>query len=387
MGTRKGIFFTCVILVVFALRYWIALPEFDFQYAAFYIGRTATLKGIVISEPQEGEFFTQFKIKLAELNGCAIIRTTLFSNVDYGDIIEFTGKLEKPINNDPRIAVFVNKPAIKIIKKADGINMGLFIKSKNFLVGRLNKIFPYPTSSFASGILLGDRSEIPSYLTNDFKKAGLTHILALSGYNIVILIVFVTSIMSFLPRKIANWASLIVVAAFVLLVGAGASVVRAAIMGSLTIVARMVGRQSVGLRPLLIAGFTMALIDPFIIFYDIGFQLSFAATAGIILFTGFIRKKWQHLPETIASTWSSQVFTLPIIIWYFNGFSLIATLSNIIVLPFIPILMFGSFLSIILGKTLAAPVWLLFELVIRIIHILASLPFAFFEVPIDLGIS
>lgn len=260
---------------------------------------------------------------------------------------------------------------------------------QQILLERLNELFPEPAASLSAGLLLGARRSIPYQVITDFRRAGLTHIIAISGYNIVILITFVTAFFSFLPRKISTWISLLVIFLFTLLVGASASVVRAAIMGSLSLIARLFGRKSAGMRSLFITGLVMVLFDPTILFSDIGFQLSFAATAGILLFCRRLEVFLKFIPETLgtrtslATSLAAQVFTTPLIVWHFGGISLVAPLANLFVLPFVPLLMLGSFLALIGGKILAAPTWILFEIILAIIHFFASLPFAF----IDLGTS
>ncbi len=260
---------------------------------------------------------------------------------------------------------------------------------RQILLERLGELFPEPAASLAAGLLLGVRRSIPYQVITDFRRAGLTHILAISGYNIVILIVFVTTLFSFLPRKISTWISLGVIFLFTILVGASASVVRASIMGSLSLMARLFGRKSAGMRSLFITGLAMVLFDPSILFSDIGFQLSFAATAGILLFCRGLEGFLKIIPETLgmrtslATSLAAQVFTTPLIFWHFGGISFISPLANLAVLPLVPLLMLGSFSALILGKILAAPTWILFEIVLAIIHFVASWPFAF----IDFGTS
>lgn len=257
-----------------------------------------------------------------------------------------------------------------------------------FFVERLERAFPEPESSLAAGLLFGYRAAIPYKIKEDFRKTGLTHILAISGYNMVILITFISTIFSIFPRRIWIALSIISIFLFTLLVGAGASVVRAAIMGSLGLVAQIFGRKSIGLRSLFIAGYFMLLADPFVLF-DIGFQLSFGATAGILLFSEPLKKyasflpNWLGMKDAAVATWAAQIFTTPIILFYFKSFSFIAPLANIVVVPFISWLMLGSFLSLLFGKLIAAPTVLLFEIILAVIHFFATLPFAF----MDSGIS
>jgi len=260
---------------------------------------------------------------------------------------------------------------------------------RTFLVERLQSVFPEPESSLAAGLLFGHRATIPWRIKEDFQKTGLTHILAISGYNMVILIAFISTVFSIFPRNAWITLSLVSIFLFTLLVGASASVVRAAIMGSLTLVGRIFGRKSIGLRSLFVTGYIMILMDPFLLFFYIGFQLSFAATAGILLFSESLKThisffpNWFGMKDTAVATWAAQIFTTPIILFYFKGLSLIAPLANIIIVPCIPFFMLGSFLSLFFGKIIAAPTAFLFELMLAVIHWFARLPFAFMEVGIS----
>lgn len=377
----KRILIGILAIGIFSVRYFFALPGFDATYAGSYRGQFLTIEGSFIDEETiEARRFKRFgnfyplrgKIKTSALNT---------RDVEYGDRIILTGFLTEPFYNDPRIAAQIEQPVIHSIIENNGIFFLRFIaRQKEFILKRLDKAFPEPSASFAAGLLLGSRSNIPKNIMEDFKKTGLTHILAVSGYNIVILIAFTSAVFSVFPRKISFPLSLTTIFIFVMLVGMSASVLRAALMGSLAQIARFFGRKSFGIRPLFIAGYIMVLFDPFIVFFDIGFQLSFAATAGIILFSPSLKR---YFPDVISTSWSAQIMTTPLVMYYFKGFSLIALLANALILPAIPLLMLGSFLSLIFGKLAAVPTWLLFEIVFKITHALAELPFAFMEVGIS----
>lgn len=394
----KRILFLLFIVAILTVRYFSALPEFNEQYIGSYIGKKLTLKGQIVQPPEEGIYSTfevevnafQHFEKWYPLQGAITVHFKLFEELNYGDTLIFSGILELPFRKDPRIAAELKDFKIRSIQKTQTINFLAFLhKFKTLLTKRLNQLFPEPASSFAAGILLGSRSSIPKEILDDFKRTGLSHILALSGYNIVILIVFISAVFSIFPRKTSSILCIFIIAVFTILVGASASIVRAAIMGSLTLTARIFGRNAKGLRLLFISAIIMAFFDPFIVFYDISFQLSFSATAGILFFSDrlqtFLQKipNWFGMRDSISATGASQIFTLPFIMFYFKSFSIIAPVANVIVLPFIPILMLGSFLSLIFGKIIAFPAWILFEAVLKIIHIFAQIPFSF----MDFGIS
>lgn len=399
MKVKKQIVWMMLALSIFALRYYTALPQFDHTYIGSYQDMYVEIRGKVREPPEESFSRTQISIELDAMKqfdqwfpiyGNVVAYAAFPGNIQYGDTISLRGELQKPFRNDPRIAAIVKNPKIKLITSSQGnfFFRSLF-KLKQFFMKRLEELLPEPSGSFAAGILLGARGSIPRDVIDDFRKSGLTHIIALSGFNIVILIEFITRLLAILPRKLRNLFAIALVILFTILVGASASVVRAAIMGSLSLIAELFGRKSEGLRTLFITGFVMILIDPFIAIHDIGFQLSFGATAGILMFAKKWQKRFENIPnwfgslDSLITTTAAQIFTLPLILFYFRGFSIIAPLANIFVLPFIPFLMLGSFLTLIVGRILAAPTWILFKLVLFIIHSFAALPFAF----IDFGSS
>lgn len=391
----KNVSIWILAFLIFACRYWLALPEKDDSAnAGFYVGQRVEIEAAVDESPDMqdtvGIFYLDArKIKLFEnwraISGQIAIKTVLLEEPEIGDILIVSGNLEEYFIADPRILGFIKNPKVEVVKKSGFNVFGILHGLKLILIARLNSVFPEPSASLAAGLLLGSRSAIPADVKGDFKTCGLTHILAISGYNIVIVISFISAIFSFLPRKYSVIVSIFTVAIFTILVGASASVVRAAIMGSLALIAKFFGRPYSGLRALFMTGFIMAMLDPFIIFYDIGFQLSFAATAGMILFSKRINEKLKCVPEkfslreNLASTWSAQVFALPIIFFQFKNFSAISTFANLTILPSIPLLMVGSFLGLIFGKIFAGPTWILFEAVMYAIHLFAGIPGASFN--------
>lgn len=256
------------------------------------------------------------------------------------------------------------------------------ITVRGFLVERLQILYPEPSASLAAGLLMGQRSLIPQGILSDFRATGLMHVLALSGFNIVIIIQAVEAMLRFLPRRRAALVAAVIIVLFVLMVGPSSSVVRAAVMGCLTLVARMAGRSTSGLRLLAIAALAMILWEPSIALNDIGFQLSVGATAGLMLFGRPIEERLTWVPQkfgmraTLAATLAAQVFTTTIILIYFRNISLIAPLANLIVLPLIPLLMLGTAISMVIGKIAAAPTYLLYLLFLWLVHALAAVPWS-----------
>ncbi len=265
-------------------------------------------------------------------------------------------------------------------------------------VRTLNAILPQPESSLLAGILLGEDGNIPDPVQEAFRETGTAHLIAISGSNIAILIgLFIMLFRRWLPRP---WAVLLASAAiflYTLLVGAQASVVRAAVMGGMGLVgAELLGRRQAGVNSLALTAALMALFDPLVL-WDLGFQLSFAATLGMILLGGPLQLKFtawlaRRLPSERAQqiarpvgeyfllTLAAQLATLPVILGSFGNISLSTVLANPLVLPVQPLVMILGGISLLagwiwlpLGQLLAGLVWPLLAFTIRVVEWLGGL--------------
>ena len=241
-----------------------------------------------------------------------------------------------------------------------------FTPSKNRPIDHLYRIFPDPEASLLAGILLGDDNGLPASLQQAYQNTGTAHIIAISGFNIAIiagLFVFVFS--RLLGRRRGAVMPLYGIVVYTLLVGATPSVVRAAIMGGLAIFARQLGRRQNGLNTLAVTAAVMAVFNPHIL-WDVGFQLSFAATLGLVLYaqplqdwlTGLLARR---LPLETARkisalvsifmlfTLAAQLTTLPIMAYQFRRISLVSVIANPFVLPVQPAVMVLSGLALLLS--------------------------------------
>lgn len=264
-------------------------------------------------------------------------------------------------------------------KKIDGV--------RAWINSRLSDLFPEPQGSLLAGILLGAKQGIPSSLLHSFQYAGLSHIVALSGFNISIIAttVFATLLWCGCSRKQSFWCVLGALGLFLALTGLSASVVRAAIMGVMVLVARYVGRRSAPLYTLLFSATAMTLWTPSVLLHDVGFQLSFLATAGLFWIAPWFEQYTQWMPETLglrealSATLGATVATLPISIFWFGRVSLIGPIANLLVVPLVPLSMLLGFLALIVpfaGTLLAFLTWLVLTWMIVAAQFFGALPFA-----------
>lgn len=253
----------------------------------------------------------------------------------------------------------------------------------------LNSYLPEPHASLLNGILFGVKATMPKDFYNALQATGTMHIIALSGMNISILVNLIARLTLFLGRKRSIAFSLVAVWLFVWFVGSSPSVIRAAGMGSVSILGVYFGRQTFGLLTLLFVSGVMLLFDLSLV-GNISFQLSFLATLGIILAGGKsecqkVSTKKQGLVSAVMNnfrlTLSAQLFTLPIILYNFHRLSLIAPLANVLTEWVIqPIMILGFIAGVLgvvwwpLGFVASWIVWVPLTYFIQVIQLLAKIP-------------
>jgi len=231
----------------------------------------------------------------------------------------------------------------------------LFVWKKKFM-DSLELILPSPHSGLGEGILLGVKRALGEDLEEAFRKTGIIHIVVLSGYNILIVVSAMMYILAYFCRpKTRMVFGLAWIVSFALLVGLSATVLRASLMAALLLVAQATGRNYAVLRALMLAGVMMLLLNPYLLVYDIGFQLSFMATLGLILFSEYIEKRLTFMPDIIGlrgiatATIATQIVVLPLLLYHTGMLSIVSLVVNILVLPMVPVAMLLTFLTGILA--------------------------------------
>jgi ComEC/Rec2-related protein len=226
----------------------------------------------------------------------------------------------------------------------------------------LQKNLPEPMSSLGAGILLGVKGQMPYEFYQQLVKTGTLHIVAASGFNVMIVAsVLMQLVQKVFRRGVAIGVGVIGILGYVLIAGASASVVRAGIMGSLTLIAYYFGRPAEARRLLWVTAGIMLLYNPLYI-VDIGFQLSVTATAGLLYVQPWLQilksKILQFsnggvIDEYLLPTVAATVATMPIILWHFGRVSWISPLVNMLVLPVVPLIMLLTALTLVGGQVVA----------------------------------
>ena len=275
---------------------------------------------------------------------------------------------------------------------------GFFCSVKEKFRTAINSNLNQPQASILSGILLGDKLNISKDWKQKMANTGTSHIVAVSGMNIVMLssILVVLGVALGLYRGQALWFSLILIWLFIALIGFQVSAIRAGIMGSILIICSLLGRQNASFRALVLAVAIMLAINPTLLRYSLSFQLSVLATLGLIQLSPVIKNKLSKLKifgnnkeftEVVSTAISAQIFTLPLLIYTFNAVSLVGLPVNLLIVPLLPIVMvlgivfllFGLFNTAI-AVILAWPVGALLSFIVWIIDIFSKVPFAVLRV-------
>ena len=323
----------------------------------------------------------------------------------YGDWVVVEGKIQEPKNYGDfdyqkylqryNIYAVEDYPQILILK-TNQLNpvKNFLLKIKVAFTKRLTQLFNEPQNSLLVGILIGGHGSLPQTVVQNFNNTGVSHIIAVSGFNITIIISALAALAYVIGRRASFWLALVTIAAFVIITGASASVVRAAIMGFLLLLALNIGRQYSIAPALFFAALVMLIINPKILFWDVGFQLSFAATLGIIYFMPVLNRLCEKFPQTlgiktlILTTLSAIIATLPIILFNFGTLSFSAPLVNLLILPFVPATMLFGFLSVLpfVGPGFAlVSNWLLLY-ILKITEVFSNLPYSYLSLQISIWV-
>lgn len=273
--------------------------------------------------------------------------------------------------------------------------IGVILDNKHAFMKNLELLMPEPQVGLSEGLLLGVKRALGDDLEETFRKTGIIHIVVLSGYNVMIVVTFVLYVLGrVFGRRLSVTFGIIGIVLFALLVGLSSTVVRACLMASLLLIMGLTGRVYIVLRGLMLAGFIMLIYNPYSLVFDVGFQLSFIATLGLIIVAPSLEERLRLVPspfgarEFLVATLATQLFVLPILLYQIGEFSVVAIIVNVLVLPMVPIAMLltfvtgiVSFVSISLAAPIAFLTYLSLTYIIEVAEWFAMLPFAAFTVP------
>ena len=415
--------FSFILLIALALgaaRYQKTIPKFDAFHIAFYNDREYDLliTGTLSEPPDYRDTYTNLRIAVQKVDtgdselpvhGLILVRVTNNQIFHYGDALRFRGKLKTPPTNEDfsyqdylaaqNIYSYVTNAEVTVLPEKGGnpIIAALYaFKDKS--LENIYRMFPDPESSLLAGILLGVDTGLTKELQQAFKNTGTAHIIAISGFNISIIAgIFFAFFARFLGDRRGAIVAIVGIVLYTFIVGADAAVVRAAVMGSLALFAKQVGRRQTALNTLLVVAAAMCVWNPLYV-WDVGFQLSFFATLGLILYaTPFSQfanqiivkyfpasaaeKIAELFSEFVLLTLAAQLTTIPIMAYHFQRISLVSFIANPFILPAQPAVMILGGLSVLLshawfvaGQIAAWVTWPFVVYTIRMVELFDRVP-------------
>ena len=383
----------------------------------------ATVEGVIAGYPDVRDTRTFYRLRADTLiigartipvQGDVLVQAPRFPAHAFGDRIRASGQLETPpVFDDFDYAAYLSIRGVHSLMRRARTELIAQAQSRSFwtiLYGLrsrgaelLNRALPEPAAALANGMLLGIESGIPADVDEAFKATGTSHVIVISGSNIALL---TGVLMGLLARAVgkarAPYPVAVAVIFYVLLVGADPPALRAGIMGVLYVIAIALGRASTAYVSLCASALIMCLLNPLAL-WDIGFQLSFSATLGLILFTPPIQARFERffarrlsedrsrqvmglLNDALIVTLAAQVPTLPLLVYYFGRLSLVSLVANFLILPAQPPIMIGGMVTLVigliwevLGRVAAVIPWFFLTYTTAVVSALAAVPLASVE--------
>ncbi len=353
-------------------------------HAASAYERPLTLEGVITGYPEQRSRYTRYRVRIDTLwqgedqvpvQGTALVRSEKQGDFHYGDRIRIRGTpITPPSFRDfdyrrylARKGVFTLVPHAELSLLATDQGQPFWSALYRWRAAAsqvLDQLLPQPYAALANGMILGIESGIPRTLYEKFNLTGASHVIVISGSNIAIVSGILLGLFSRLLKRRRYLVTLFTMSGillYALLVGADAAVMRAALMGILYVWAVHLQRQSTAMISLFVAGCIMLLLNPLTL-WDVGFQLSFMATLGLILFNAPLKRRWDArlghrlpglvnalLAEGLLVTLAAQLTTMPLVVVYFGRLSLISFVVNLLIIPVQPPIMIAGGLATLVG--------------------------------------
>lgn len=320
------------------------------------IGKAATIQGLVVDDPdigKKGEVL--LRMGNITVNGHVVagsVWVSMYSDADIkrGDIVTVKSKLSAGFGS---FSVAAYKAALQKVERPQPGDVAREVR--DWFADNVRKAIDEPQASLGLGYLLGQRRALPPELDQALVVAGLTHIVVASGYNLTILVRLARRLFVNISKYLSTLSAAGMIMAFVAITGASPSMTRAGLVAGLSLAAWYYGRR---VHPLVLLPFAAAvtvLVNPAYAWNDLGWQLSFAAFAGVMILAPLLQryfygdKKPGTVRQILGETISATIVTLPILVLAFGQFSNVAIVANLLILPFVPIAMLLTFVAGIAG--------------------------------------
>lgn len=419
---RKYVVLFLISVLISNIQITLLEKSFDEKYQN--VGENLEIVGTIISNPIDKQYKNQYILKVEEINGNRKNQNTnLQLNVkkeketlNYGDEIIVKGNFEeastarneggfdyKQYLKSKNIygIITVDKKDIEIIKKNNiGVIDLLANKVRNSMKRKIEQNLPNETNELLSGMLIGEKSNLQKEIQEDFRDSSLSHVLAISGMHVSYVMIGITFVINKIKfsKKMSKIVTILILLFFIILTGKTASVTRACFMSSYIILASLFHKKAHVLGSISISLLIILIINPYFIL-DIGLQLSYGGTIGIVLIypilkkykkkkedkTGRIKKVLYKIKDkiidTILITISANLVIFPIVLFHYNIMSFTFIISNLLISPIIGIIIILGFLSVFasyivspISKIMFFFLQIFLSVLAQIAHFCAGLP-------------
>lgn len=428
----------------------INIKQLDSAYEKFYKSiekqDEVQIEAIVVSSEEEKDYSYTYEIKILKIDGnekykgikmiLNLKKSKQKENMvlQYGDYITAKGEFNIPdtarnyggfdyreyLKSKKIYGTIYVKENIELLAREKGTIFGKIVHDiQNSIKNNMREILPKETSDLCVGILIGIRNDISEEVELNFKESNLTHMLAVSGSHVTYIILGLTAILSKTDKKVSKVVTILFLIFFMVLTGCTPSVIRACIMGIIMLISKLVYRRSDIWTNLALSTLTILLINPYTIL-DIGFQLSYGGTIGIVLLSkkmsefikgkinirysvenqknnvkhkkekqrvhiknNIISKIMNYIIDTLAITFSANIIIIPIMAFRFNTVSLTFWISNLLASPFMGVVVILGFIvymtsvaSIGISKIIAIPLNIILMSLLKIAEVCSKIPFS-----------
>lgn len=392
----------------------------DLPYYQTEAGVWATIEGEVIGFPDVQDNGTRYQLAVRRLvvdgqaravSGKTLVEAARYPIYAYGEKLRVSGLLLEPPTSDDfdyrrflatrGIHTLVRRPNVEHLAFGGGAAFWrVLYAARSRGANIINRIMPEPAAALTNGMALGIEGGISDEVDAAFRATGTTHLIVISGSNIALLAAALAAMLSqVMAKRRAALVAAPLVLLYVLLVGADPPALRAGVMGLLALGAVFFGRRGTAYVSLCAAGLVMLALNPLTL-WDIGFQLSFVTSLGLILLSRPLsraavatlrrrlpadtaRRGAALLESTLIVTVAAQIAVLPLILHYFGRLSPVSLLANGLVLPVQPPILVGGIAALLagaawqpFGQAVATVPWLLLSYTVGVVRATAAMPFA-----------
>lgn len=398
---RLTVLWLCVV-AVFAGGWW-RYNHYLPDTTALPYGQVIAFEGQVMMPPRVATK-QRLTVRVTGWPGSVLVPLGWYPPYQYGDVIAVQCELQQPTATPEfaydkylaRYGVFAEcrNPAVKLIASKHGSPVFAAIYDfRTWLQQHIKRLYPEPTASVLTGIIIGIQDDISADTNTLFRQTGTIHILVVSGMHVMLIVTLFNQLAQrWLGARRRFVILIFLLMAFSILTGLSASVIRAALMGLVVPLAQFLGRPRQAHITLALIAAAMTALNPYVLLYDVGFQLSFLATLGLIYIQPVTARslrvlpKWFSIQETISTSVAAMIPTTPLILSQFGTFSTVSLLANLVVLPVSNVLLFGgvatlalSLVNLPLGRFVAFPLWQLQQVTFRYLHWLLTFPHAYVQ--------